>query len=190
MANESHETKIRPLPTFSESSFLFDKQARIYFSSNLVPPHHPFPLPSPPPPSSNSNCHSSLQLKEKKVSTLQIKEIYSKGFYICSKRKLLHFLNLRSEILVQRVFEICGLCCDLVNLIFVDFDLLNSISLSQIYSLFFMVVGFLFFFFLPARSQLLHQQIWPPMGSEFQPCGVRQLGLKITDDYSVAKFFS
>lgn len=160
-----------PLPMFSESSFFFDKKARIYFSSNLVPSIAPFlsschlRLPQTPIATPHSNS------KKKKVSKLQIKEIYSKGFYICSKRKL-HFLNLRSDILVQSVFEICGLCYDLVYLIFVDFDHLNSISLSQIHSLFLMVVGFQFFFFLPARSKLLHQQNWQLMGLEFQPCGV------------------
>ena len=124
-----------PLPMFSESNFFFDKQARIYFSFNLVPSIAPFlsshhlRLPQTPIVIPHSNS------KKKKVPKLQIKEIYSKGLYICTKRKLLHFLNLRSEILVQSVFEICGLCCDLVYLIFVDFDLLNSISLSQIYSL-------------------------------------------------------
>lgn len=46
-----------PLPMFSESSFFFDKKARIYFSSNLVPSIAPF----------LSSCH--LRLPQTPIAT-------------------------------------------------------------------------------------------------------------------------
>lgn len=91
MANESHETKIRPLPTFSESSFFFDKQARIYFSSNLVPPITPFlshrhlRLPQTPIATPHSNS------KKKKFPRSKSKRSTLKGFTSALKENFFIF---------------------------------------------------------------------------------------------------